>query len=407
MTDLLNFYNNLITVNNIPNYRFNDIVFEWDDNKLENEHYFIQWLFPDKIGGNSPKLTQNDIDIFKTDSKIRLSVITATLRMLFFYGFIVNKNLTVDQVRPLYRHKNGNPIGLFSPHNYKRITRILNFLVIIDMEYLSSLFFLAMCNAVKTNNQLRDIVNLNKSFPTWKNTQRYLINDEWKEDENINLENVKLLPVKLDCRNIKGLNFTGNSCYMDSLLMALFIVPNATITNNILTKNLNTLKNEQRLWFKCPGMDLDEDISRRTAIQKSLIQITNSIRGLDTTNKCSLLRKQINECPHPIQEFHNRDIQDSGEFLQYLFSLFQVNVATRKRKTYGSNDMKKWVKTSKFLSSKESPIISITPQDLINLGKGERSIEHIKESLANESTMVMDYIAPASGLILNKIEFDA
>ena len=43
---------------------------------------------------------------------------------------------------------------------------------------------------------------------------------------------------------------------------------------------------------------------------------------------------------------------------------------------------------------------------LIKLGRGEVSLDYIKESLLPESTEHMDYIAPASGLILNKIEFD-
>lgn len=43
---------------------------------------------------------------------------------------------------------------------------------------------------------------------------------------------------------------------------------------------------------------------------------------------------------------------------------------------------------------------------LIKLGKGEITLDYIKESLKPESTEVMDYIAPASGLILNKIEFE-
>ena len=43
---------------------------------------------------------------------------------------------------------------------------------------------------------------------------------------------------------------------------------------------------------------------------------------------------------------------------------------------------------------------------LIKLGKGEISLDYIRQSLKPESTEVMDYIAPASGLILNKIEFE-
>jgi len=43
---------------------------------------------------------------------------------------------------------------------------------------------------------------------------------------------------------------------------------------------------------------------------------------------------------------------------------------------------------------------------LIKLGRGEIDMDYIKNSLKPESDHVMDYIAPASGLILHKIEFN-
>ena len=43
---------------------------------------------------------------------------------------------------------------------------------------------------------------------------------------------------------------------------------------------------------------------------------------------------------------------------------------------------------------------------LIKLGRGEVTLDYIKMSLEPDSIEVMDYIAPASGLILNKIEFE-
>ena len=43
---------------------------------------------------------------------------------------------------------------------------------------------------------------------------------------------------------------------------------------------------------------------------------------------------------------------------------------------------------------------------LIDLGKGKLTLNDIKNSLVPESRIKMDYIAPASGLILNKIEFE-
>lgn len=43
---------------------------------------------------------------------------------------------------------------------------------------------------------------------------------------------------------------------------------------------------------------------------------------------------------------------------------------------------------------------------LIKLGRGEVTLEYIKETLSDETTEVMDYIAPASGLILHRLDFE-
>ncbi|TBN06572.1 tRNA pseudouridine(38-40) synthase TruA [Hyunsoonleella flava] len=44
---------------------------------------------------------------------------------------------------------------------------------------------------------------------------------------------------------------------------------------------------------------------------------------------------------------------------------------------------------------------------LIDLGKGKLTLQDIKDSLVPESRIKMDYIAPASGLILNSVEFES
>lgn len=43
---------------------------------------------------------------------------------------------------------------------------------------------------------------------------------------------------------------------------------------------------------------------------------------------------------------------------------------------------------------------------LIKLGRGEVTLDYIKDSLLEDSKDVMDYIAPASGLILHSIDFE-
>ncbi|WP_369994664.1 tRNA pseudouridine(38-40) synthase TruA [Winogradskyella sp.] len=43
---------------------------------------------------------------------------------------------------------------------------------------------------------------------------------------------------------------------------------------------------------------------------------------------------------------------------------------------------------------------------LIKLGRGEVTLDYIKDTLKDHSTEVMDYIAPASGLILHALDFE-
>ena len=42
---------------------------------------------------------------------------------------------------------------------------------------------------------------------------------------------------------------------------------------------------------------------------------------------------------------------------------------------------------------------------LIKLGKGEIDLDYISQSLSKNSSLKMDYIAPASGLILHQVKF--
>jgi len=129
----------------------------------------------------------------------------------------------------------------------------------------------------------------------------------------------------------RGLEYTENSCYQDSVLLCTFAIPNDTIDNYILadthcTKNINVHK-----------------------IQNELIRITEWMRGYallhsqgecydDYPSKnCSELRRLVKNC-RGSQDFHDTDMQDAGEFLQYIFNLFQVNIAETSETTYVTNE---------------------------------------------------------------------
>jgi hypothetical protein len=181
------------------------------------------------------------------------------------------------------------------------------------------------------------------------------------------------------CNNITGLNYNGNSCYMDSVLLSTFAIPNKTITDNILDKDLDVIKTYPVRWSTCDP-NLDVDINKRKDIQTVIKKITMSMRGLNDVKTCSSLRKLIKTCPAG-QNFHKTDTQDAGEFLTYLFNIFQVNIANTEITTYGSNELTEnpeWTLESKKVDNNASPIINVESTTLIKVEKSYDITQFIK-----------------------------
>ena len=141
------------------------------------------------------------------------------------------------------------------------------------------------------------------------------------------------------CR-FTGLNYTGMSCYQDSTLLALLAIPNEFISKNILQKDLTNMPNKEIICSKNPSIDLQ----RRSAIQRELLQIARSMRGELPEEKkvqyCSNLRVLLRFCPSSSgQAFYGTGTQDAGEFLQYLFAIFNVGGVIRLRIVQFTNDL--------------------------------------------------------------------
>jgi hypothetical protein len=117
-----------------------------------------------------------------------------------------------------------------------------------------------------------------------------------------------------------GLYNTKNSCYIDSVLVSLFASPNKIMDDCII--------------FKKTGLR----VSSHKKIQIELIKIINSFRGYENVRDCTALRESLRGCPGS-QEFHSGGMQDAGEFLMYLFNIFEVNVTKKHRATYVTNSI--------------------------------------------------------------------
>lgn len=145
----------------------------WDYNleQKENQHDYIQWLFPTKnlsdFNFNAPLLTSQDIQAFKNDPLLKKNLKRSFVEMMHFYGFEYQEN-----TNKVIRASNFNErIKVWlnpNNHNYYRITRILDCLNTIGMENEKNAFYEAL---VKLNDDFgsRIVVNDIPSFPYWQN----------------------------------------------------------------------------------------------------------------------------------------------------------------------------------------------------------------------------------------------
>ena len=187
------------------------------------------------------------------------------------------------------------------------------------------------------------------------------------------------------CSNIRGLKWKGNSCYLDSTLVALFSNP-SSFTNNILTMDLtkNRIAPSQTGLYPC-GNTYEEDLRNRQMVQNQLNLIAQSIRGSgNIVEYCFNLRETLKKCPDP-ENYYDNAMKDAGEFLGYILSLFPVNTAVKRRITYATNDMsynpphRSLIKTSDILDKNSSIIQQIDSFSLLSLKNNTSGLSNFIE----------------------------
>lgn len=123
-----------------------DIIFHWKYEQLEGCHSYVQWMFPMKEGSmfhpEVPRLTDEEIAIFKADPYLQSSIDVAFFKMMDFYGFKISRT----EVSPLAwqepgRHKNPKWWLDHFNHNFLRITRILKSTRYLGKEPLAAMLW--------------------------------------------------------------------------------------------------------------------------------------------------------------------------------------------------------------------------------------------------------------------------
>ena len=134
---IIKFYSGYRPENKEYPYTFSSII-NATDNDLEFTHDFIQWLFPlsepSEFNKNAPLLTTEDIDTIINTRNLQTRVKVAVRRFLNFLGLTETKLGYIE----LYDVRYYNDRILRRGHNYLRISRMLKFLMLIEMVELAN-----------------------------------------------------------------------------------------------------------------------------------------------------------------------------------------------------------------------------------------------------------------------------
>lgn len=139
--------------------RMIDEILSWNDEKLEDVHDYIQWLFPLKdrsaFNPSAPILSKDDIATFRNHSKINQKLLLSLARLINFYGFMATwENGTYRIVKSKdFQQKSYNWLMRYN-HNFLRITRILKALVLLGAEKHAKVFLKALEDVYKDNSKV-------------------------------------------------------------------------------------------------------------------------------------------------------------------------------------------------------------------------------------------------------------
>ncbi|MDB5385339.1 MAG: hypothetical protein JWM11_985 [Planctomycetaceae bacterium] len=133
MSRLLDFYRGNTT--DIEGRLLKDIWI-WDDDRLEEVHDFIQWLFPllepSQFNSAAPLLTEDDIADFKNDQGLKANLMKSFERILSFLGLALNADGKVVEGENFSTRI--PDVWAWPNHNWLRISRILRSLTLLGME---------------------------------------------------------------------------------------------------------------------------------------------------------------------------------------------------------------------------------------------------------------------------------
>jgi hypothetical protein len=146
-------------------------IWDWDSERLECTHNYIQWLFPisekSAFNPDAPVLDEKTIETFRENPHLQQSLRKSLTVMLRFYGLQRHENTEEKIVISKsidYPNRKIEWLCIFD-HNYLRITRILKCLMILGLQNEAQAFFNCLEEIYREDS---DRIG-GETFEYWKN----------------------------------------------------------------------------------------------------------------------------------------------------------------------------------------------------------------------------------------------
>jgi hypothetical protein len=257
-------------------------------------------------------------------------------------GYIYDKDVGIIEVS---LSKNIN----FLKQHEEGITFLLQQFAEQDFLFLSFLFLLIICNDKNSKDKIGTFI-----FNKWVEASSIL---RFIPEKSVLEKSV--LEIDNSIKKIRPLHYFEDSCYIDSSLVAMFILQHPIIDETILfhhteNENVTNLKNE-------------------------LASIALSLRGQDSKKVINVTNlRSIIKPLDPPQPFYEEGSQnEAGEFITWLFEIFKVDIATYYTYNYYGNDNKEFKQLNAPVIVPITPIVVISSTILKDL---DQTKEHILTS---------------------------
>jgi ubiquitin C-terminal hydrolase len=212
------------------------------------------------------------------------------------------------------------------------------------------------------------------------------------------VKTIKAIPINDECLDVEKYKYESNSCYMDSLLFALFSVPTKFVESYIINVDMSKLRryvSALRVYdVKISTEDTTKIMDYIQTVHNILLEVRNKYAGTIEQDYCRNLRPILLKDPIHILDpahkkpFASKNQEDVGEFLQAIFKTFYIsNVDMVEEKSYLNSSDSSIYKVSDKVVRSEAPFYILYP-GLTKTKLSDLSIE--SEERLDETEYVYD-----------------